>query len=80
MHAARDVREGDALVDAILEEGDGAVASVVEDAQTRASFLTLASVAEDCSRLQAVLVNTYQLLRPDIPVDARRGILPERRS
>ena len=79
MHSAGDVCEGDTLVYAVLEERDCSVPSIVEDSQSGSWLLTLASVAENCSRLEAIFVDTDQLERPYVPVNAARRVLPEGR-
>ena len=71
LHAARNIRESDALVDTVFEERDGSVASIIQDAKPGGHFLAFAAVAENSARLQPVLVDTYKFLGPHVPVDAR---------
>ena len=57
MHPTGDIGEGDALIDPVLEEGDGSVASVVQDTEPSGHLLALTPVSKDCARLEPILVN-----------------------
>ena len=80
VHPTRNIREGHALVYAILEERDRPIACVVENAQPGCHLFTLTPVAKDRARLQAVFVDGDKFERPDVPVDGRRRVFPEGRS
>lgn len=58
VHPARNISESNPLVDSILEERNGPVASIVQDANTGRCLFALAAVAEDGPRLEPVLVDT----------------------
>ena len=77
MHPTSNVRKGNTLVDSILEERYGAVASVVQDAQSRCHLLALAAISKDGARLKAVFVDRDEFERPDVPVYARWRIFPK---
>ena len=77
VHPTGNVRKGNTLVDAILEERYGAVACVIQDAQPRCHLLTLAAISEDSARLKAVFVDGDEFERPDVPVYARWRIFPK---